>query len=346
MAYSPAVIAVPDRTRAPVSARGLWLTALGLAAATAAVFCLCTLAGPLPLDPDTAFWKSRIWNARAGRLLAAAVAGAGLAAAGAAIQGLLRNPLAEPYILGISSGAGVGVRLGLALGLAAGAAHARLPLLAFAGAAAAAATVYGLARRRGQVHLYSLILSGVVVNLFNGALMMAIYLLADPFRIDEFARWAMGELPDAVDPRLLAVCVALVGTGWLAAMRRGAALNTLGLGDDVARSLGVAVPRVRAEVFAVASLMTAASVALAGPVGFVGLMVPHLCRLAGGPDLRRLVLASGFAGAILLMLAETSCRALGHALGAGRLPVGLLTALIGGPFFIALMRRRVSEESA
>ena len=238
MAYSRGVSepSIPS----PVSARGLWLTALGLAALSAAVFWACTMSGPLPLDPGLAPWQSPLWRARAGRLLAAAVAGAGLAVGGAAIQGLLRNPLAEPYILGISSGAGVGVRLGLALGLAAGAAHGRLPLLAFAGAAAAAAVVYGLARRRGQVHGYSLILSGVVVNLFNGALMMAIYLLADPFRIDEFARWAMGELPDAVDPTLLAVCGALV---------------------------------------------------------------------------------------------------------AGRLPVGLLTALLGGPFFIALMRRRVAEES-
>lgn len=333
------------RSSVPPTAVRLVADVAVAAALVAVVFALCTRVGPLVIDGGR-WWSDPVWTLRALRLAAAAIAGAGLAVAGAAIQGLLRNPLGDPYVLGIASGAGVGVRAGLALGAWAGWIAWRLPVFAFAGALGAAASVYAVARRRGRVDPFSLILAGVIVNILNGALIMALYLATDPLRVDEFARWAMGELPEAVDPALLAVCGGLTLAAWAAVFRRAGALNALGLGDDVARSLGVPVGALRVEIFVASALATAGAVALAGPVSFVGLMVPHVCRFAAGPDHRRLLLLSGFGGAILMMAAETLCRGLGPHLGAGRLPVGLLTALLGAPFFIALLRRRFAEEDA
>ena len=350
-ARKPAILApvdsVPSSARPAglPTARRLAAEALAAAALTAVLFALCTRVGPLAIDGGR-WWTDPVWLLRAMRLAAAAAAGAGLAVAGAAIQGLLRNPLGDPYVLGIASGAGVGVRAGLSLGAWAGWIAWRMPVFAFAGALAAAGSVYAVARRRGRVDPFSLILAGVIVNILNGALIMALYLATDPLRVDEFARWAMGELPEAVDPSLLAVCGGLVLGAWAAALRRAGALNALGLGDDVARSLGVPVGALRVEIFVGSALATAAAVALAGPVSFVGLMVPHVVRMATGPDHRRVVLLSGFGGAILMIAAETLCRGIGPHLGAGRLPVGLLTALLGAPFFIALLRRRFTEEDA
>ncbi|MFW6066416.1 MAG: iron chelate uptake ABC transporter family permease subunit [Planctomycetota bacterium] len=283
----------------------------------------------------------RIWQARLIRLLAAAVVGAALAAGGAALQGLLRNPLAEPYILGISSGAGVGVLLGLAAG-AAGTLPQWIgtPALAFLAAMVTCAVVYGVAQHRGRLDAYSLILSGVIVNAFNGAMMLTVFLYVEPYVIADYVSWAMGSIPDVVGRDLLIACSVCVAVGWIILLMRSAALNTLGLGDDVAVSSGVAVQRLRVEVFVCVGLMTAAAVSLAGPIGFLGLIVPHICRLLIGPDHRRLIVVSGIAGALLLVAAETLCRSAGPLVGVSRIPVGVLTALSGGPFFIVLLRRR------
>ncbi|HUS92430.1 MAG TPA: iron ABC transporter permease [Phycisphaerae bacterium] len=327
----------PGPTAGALSAGKLAAIVVALLAATAAVGGLCSLAGLAEMTPQ-------VWLSRALRLLAAAVVGASLAAGGAALQGLLRNPLAEPYILGISSGAGVGVLLGLAASArVALPLWASTPVLAFAGAMATCAAVYAIAQRRGRLDPYSLILSGVIVNSFNGAIMLTIYLYVDRYRIADFAYWAMGQLPDSTNLRLLAVCGACAVGGWGVLLASAAGFNVLGLGDDVAASSGVSVHRLRLATFAAVGLMTAAAVALAGPVGFLGLIVPHLCRMAFGADHRLGVLASGFAGAIFLMAAETLCRTIGPYLGAGRIPVGIVTALTGGPFFIYLLRRRFRE---
>jgi len=324
----------------PLSAGRLAGVVAGLLAATVVVGGLCSLAGLAELT-----WQ--VWLSRVLRLVAAAAVGAGLAAGGAALQALLRNPLAEPYILGISSGAGVGVLLGLALSAGGGLPiWASTPVLAFGGAAITCAAVYAVAQRRGRLDPYSLILSGVIVNSFNGAIMLTIYLYVDRYRIADFAYWAMGQLPDATDLVLLVVCGACVAGGWLVLLLRSAAYNVLGLGDDVAASSGVSVHGLRLVTFAAVGLMTAAAVALAGPVGFLGLIVPHLCRMVLGDDHRLGVLAGGFVGAIFLMAAETLCRTIGPWVGAGRIPVGILTALVGGPVFIYLLRRRFGEDEA
>ena len=308
----------------------------------------CSLVGQPELQLSLGVWQLRL-----GRLAAAAVVGAALATGGMALQGLLRNPLAEPYILGISSGAGVGVLLGMAVMSwsrvaggqlqVGGAAWLARPALAFAGALITGGIVYGVAQRRGRLDPYSLILAGVIVNIFNGAVMLTIYLFVKEFVIADFASWSMGRIPEGADLTLLGFCGLLVLVGWALLLARGASFNALTLGDDVAATSGVHVHALRLETFAVAGLMTAAAVALAGPVGFVGLIIPHVCRMLVGPDHRLLIIVSGFVGAIFLMVAETACQALGPRLNVGYIPVGIVTAFCGGPFFIYLLRRRFRE---
>ena len=289
-------------------------------------------------------WSDGVFMVRFNRLTVSAVVGAALAAAGVALQGLLRNPLAEPYILGISSGAGVGVAVGPLVAAAAGIESlVATPVLALVGALVTCMVVYGIAQRRGRLDPYVLLLSGVIVSVFNSAVIMAVMLVLQRNQVLDFIAWGMGGVPDITDPHLLRLCALGIGGGWLVLLLRGAAFNTLGLGDEVASSSGVPIHWLRVEVFAVVGLMTAAAVALAGPIGFLGLIVPHISRLIVGADHRRLVLVSGFVGAVLLMLADTLGRTVGPYVGAGTIPVGVITAMAGGPFFIWLLRRRYKE---
>jgi iron complex transport system permease protein len=153
----------------------------------------------------------------------------------------------------------------------------------------------------------------------------------------------MGQIPEAPEGPLLLICCLCVAVGWVLTFLQGSALNALALGDEVAASSGVAVHRLRVLTFVLTGVVTAAAVALAGPIGFVGLIVPHICRMIAGPDHRKLLIISGFAGAIFLMLADTLCRTAGPLLGVNKVPVGVVTALCGGPFFIYLLRRRLRE---
>lgn len=333
--------AQPGETRAaesPGRRLAIWLAAA--VGTTLAVALVCSLFGQSRTTPT-------VWVLRLQRLAAAGLVGAALATGGLALQGLLRNPLAEPYILGISSGAGVGVLLGMALApWMALPGWATTPALAFAGALLTCGVVYFVAQRRGRLDPYGLILSGVIVNAFNGAIMLAIHLYVDPFRISDFVQWTMGRLTYQIDLPILATCGTLIVGGWVLVWVRAAALNMLGLGDEVASTAGVSVHRLRIEIFALVGLMTAAAVALAGPIGFLGLIVPHLCRMALGPDHRRLAIVAGFAGAIFLMAVDTVCRSIGPVIRAGDVPVGIVTALCGGPFFIHLLRGRLREAAA
>ena len=319
----------------PLTAKVLLLTAAILAGAAIVVGGACCLFGLEPLGAG-------VFELRLYRILAAAVIGAALGTVGMALQGMLRNPLAEPYILGISSGAGVGVLVGTAL---LGRFAPGTPALAMVGALATCVVVYTIAQRRGRLDPYVLLLAGVCVTMFNGAIMFSLIIFLQPDELLRFVRWGMGDVPQWVwwQRDLLAGCAAIVLAGWALLLVRGAAMNALGLGDDVAASSGVSVHRLRVETFIVVSLMTAAAVSLAGPVGFVGLIVPHICRLIVGPDHRRLALYSGFVGAIFLMVADTFCRTFGPWMGVGKIPVGVVTALCGAPFFIFLLRRRAGE---
>jgi iron complex transport system permease protein len=153
----------------------------------------------------------------------------------------------------------------------------------------------------------------------------------------------MGRIPETAGVGMLGLCGAVVAAGWGVLFLRGSAFNALGLGDAVAASSGVPVHWLRIETFVVVGVITSACVALAGPIGFVGLIVPHVCRMLVGPDHRKLAVVSGLAGAVFLMVADTLCRTLGTMLSGGEVPVGVLTALAGGPFFIFLLRRRTSQ---
>lgn len=348
MALQPGAVAL----RTPrVTGRRIIAWLLGGLFLAAVVAAVCSLVGQISLTWP--YWTDQVWLNRVGRLAAAATVGLGLAVSGMALQGLLRNPLAEPYILGISSGAGVGVGLGPLVATAIGAgAWLTVPTLAVAGAMTTCLVVYGIAQRRGRLDPYVLLLSGVIVNVFNGALMLVILLLSDRNRVIDFVSWGMGHIPEGALvlgggsgslPSLLVLSTGVVIAGWFMLLIRSSAFNALGLGDTVARSSGVPVNYLRVETFIVVGIMTSACVALAGPIGFVGLIVPHICRLVVGPDHRLLVVVSAVAGAMFLMLADTICRMAGPALGMGALPVGVLTALSGGPFFIALLRRRTSK---
>lgn len=323
----------PAGRSAPLTGRGLAITIAILAAAVAAVGLACSLFGHVRLMQE-------IWEYRLFGLAAGAVVGAGLAGGGMALQGLLRNPLAEPYILGISSGAGVGVLIGKVVLPSWG---FTTPILAMIGALATCGVVYAIAQRHRRLDPVVLLLSGVIVNVFNGAIMFTVLLFAERNEILEYIHWSMGGVPQWIwsRPWLLAVCAGLVGAGLVALLLRSAAMNALGLGDEVAGSSGVRVDRLRFEIFAVVGLMTAAAVCLAGPVGFVGLIVPHICRLILGPDHRRLLIYSAALGAIFLMAADTFCRTVGPWMGTGKIPVGVVTALVGGPLFIVLLRRRL-----
>jgi ABC-type Fe3+-siderophore transport system permease subunit len=330
--------ASPPPTPATLSRRRLLLWTVALLATTLLVGIGCSLVGQYHLTAGV--WKIRLFRATA-----AGVVGASLAIGGLALQALLRNPLAEPYVLGISSGAGVGVLLGIALGgrlfLPS---WATTPFLAMIGAFVTSGVVYFVARRRGRLDPYVLILSGVIVNVINGALVLAILQFTRPEDMIHFIGWGMGQVPEWLwnKPRLLVTSGALVLAGWVVLFLRSAAYNTLGLGDEVAASSGVSVHWLRTETFLVVSIMTAMAVSLAGPVGFVGLIVPHVCRLVLGPDHRLLTIVSGFGGAMFLMVADTLCRMVDKWLHIGEVPVGVVTAVIGGPFFICLLRRRAS----
>lgn len=298
------------------------------------VLLACSLIGAA----DTS-WE--IWQMRVLRLLKAATIGIALAAAGVALQGMLRNPLADPYILGISSGAGLGVIV--SVGFMAGSMWLTTPIMASAGALVTCIVVYLIAQRRGRLDPYTLLLSGVIVNTFNGAIMLAIFLFIPPDTISDFYRWGMGQIDYGFDWTLFAISGGCVLLGWAILVMRGAAFNALGLGDDVAGSSGVSVGWLRVETFMVVSLITAAAVALSGPIGFVGLIIPHICRLIIGPDHRLLTIVSGFVGAMFLMAADTLSRSMPIEFRTGDIPVGIITAFCGGPFFIYLLRRRFTE---
>jgi len=322
------------RPRGDVTGRKLLVMVGVLAGATAVVGLACSLVGQYELNWGT-------WQLRAARLLAATGVGAALAVGGVALQAMLRNPLAEPYILGISSGAGVGVLAGTALLSLSG---LTTPVLALLGSLTTCTLVYLIAQRRGRLDPYVLLLSGVIVGVLNGAIMFTMLIFAEPNKLLDFIRWGIGDVPQSIwaRPALLGVCGGGIAVGWVVLVVRGAAFDTLALGDEVASSAGVGTHWLRIETFFVVSLMTAAAVCLAGPIGFVGLIVPHICRLIVGPGHAKLAVISGFAGAIFLMLADTLCRTAGPSLAGQTVPVGVVTALVGGPLFIFLLRRKSS----
>jgi iron complex transport system permease protein len=286
-------------------------------------------------------------------VLLASLVGAALSAAGVAYQAVLRNPLAEPYLLGVSSGASLAAYLWRfpAMGAAIGAAGfaATQQLFAFAGALAAVAVVFALATRRGRVEPVTLLLVGVIVNAVNGSIYLLINALAKDMTGGSGGEIAflVGVIQTNLEPRQVFATALVVAAGWAALAYVSGQLNTAVLSEGEAQSLGVRIHRLRWGALVVASLMTASAVAISGPIGFVGLVAPHLARLVVGHDQRRLLPVATALGAGLLALADAASRLLAMDRLAGSvLPVGILTGLMGGPFFLLLLwqtRRRGIE---
>jgi iron complex transport system permease protein len=331
--------------------RLLLALALGAVALAAAVALSCLVgAQPVSLsgalsgaEPD----RSILLGLRVPRALLGAVVGCALAAAGAALQALLRNPLAEPFVLGVSGGAALGGTLVLlAASLLARAFEPAGALLAsaspvalgaIAGAAGATLLVFALGRIGGRLVPEAALLVGVVFNAFAAAVITLLKVLVPPEQAARLLYWLMGAIGYEA-AGTLGVATVLVAASVGALVLLSGRLNLLALGDEEAASLGVAVSRDRAAVLLAASAATGAAVALSGLVGFVGLIVPHALRRLVGPDHRVLVPASALFGGAFLVLADAAARALFVPLGTEP-PVGAVTAFAGGPLFLWLLRR-------
>jgi len=277
-----------------------------------------------------------LFDVRLPRVLLALLVGAALSVAGACYQALLRNPLAEPYVLGISSGAALGVILSL---VAVPRWRLAAPLAGLVGALVTTAIVYLLGYRRGRISGQSLLLAGVIVASFLSAVIVCLMTVLGSRDLRSTAFWLMGDLGLFTGIPLIWILLAVLAAGALA-YRFAPELNLLLVGEEEAASLGVDVARAKLAVYVAASVLTAVAVAAAGSIGFVGLLVPHLMRLLFGNDYRLLLPAAALAGAILLVAADTAARTVA---APTELPVGAFTALAGAPLFIYLLRRRLAE---
>ncbi|OIJ67189.1 FecCD family ABC transporter permease [Streptomyces mangrovisoli] len=278
--------------------------------------------------------ESVLWDVRFPRIVLALLVGACLGCAGALMQGVFGNPLAEPGVIGVSSGAAVGAVGALAFGLDALGTWT-VPALAFVTGLGTVLLVYALSRSGGRTEVVTLILTGIAVNAFAGALIGLFLFFADTAAVNQITFWQLGSLSQATWPKVLAVlpCAAL---GLTLAPLHARRLDLLALGEGPARHLGVDVERLRIVLILVVALLTAAAVSVSGIIGFVGLVVPHLLRMTAGPGHRLLVPGSALLGALVLLAADLAARTLA---APAELPLGVLTALLGSPFFFWLLRR-------
>ena len=266
------------------------------------------------------------------RIVLAALVGAALAVAGTALQALLRNPLADPYVLGISSGAALGDIAALWIG---GRVAAASPVAAFVGALATMTWVYLLGRRRGRLASTSLLLAGVITASFLSAVILFVLTMLSTRDVRGAAFWLMGDLSVVTGVQLKLLVPAIVlGTVALYAFSKD--LNVLLLGEEEAAHLGVSVTRVHTVVYVLASLLTGLAVSVSGAIGYLGLLVPHLGRMLVGNDHRTLLPTAALGGAIILVISDTLARTV---ISPSELPVGAVTAVAGAPVFIYLLRR-------
>lgn len=321
-----------------------WLAiVVGLALALAGVGVAAVLVGwanPFRGDLPPEVARSILFELRLPRVVLAGMIGGALAVSGAVFQALIRNPLASPYVLGISSGGALGAVIALSLGIPRSMAGlSSTTVFAFAGSLGALLLVMAIARRGSRLPRHTLLLTGVVVNAFFGSAILFLHYLA-PFETSQrIVHWMMGFVPWE-DPGVIVRCAPFVLAGSAVAMLFARPLNLMSLGEEQARALGVEVRRARWTLFLVASLLTGAAVSFCGPIGFVGLVVPHLVRLAFGAD-HRVVLPGVFlAGASFLIAADAVARTVQPR---GEMPVGIVTAMIGGPFFLWLLRQNIRK---
>jgi iron complex transport system permease protein len=298
----------------------------------------------IPLGPVT--WQPAdetiLLELRLPRVLGAALVGAALATAGVLFQGLLRNPLADPYIIGTSAGAGFAATVAmLVLPPASILGFGSVALSAFVGGLLAVLLVYRLARTDGHSSPVTLLLAGVIVNTVLGYLGSLSILLFEgsEFRLRRVFAWLMGGMT-VNDPLQLLAVGPIIVVGIVVACGCAVSLNALAVGEEGAQVLGVDLDRESKRIIAIGALLTGAAVSISGLIGFLGLAVPHILRLLLGPDHRRLLPASALAGAALLVMADTAARSI---LAPVELPIGIFTALLGGPLFLFLLRRNGRE---
>lgn len=281
--------------------------------------------------------RTIFFRLRVPRVVLGLLVGGSLAGVGAALQALFRNPLAEPFTLGVSGGGALGASVAIALGF--GASVAGIPLVfvfAFAGSIAFVGIVYRLASAGTVVMPGTLLLAGVVLNLIAGAGVLIIQFVTDYTRALQILRWMVGSL-DVVGMDLVWRMLIFLVPGMLLLLATTRDLHLIAMDEEAAAALGVNVRRVERSVYAASSLIVGVTVAVAGPIGFVGLIVPHAVRLLFGEDLRIVIPCSVLLGAAFLVMADTVARSM---LGASELPVGAITALIGGPLFLLLLTRK------
>lgn len=298
---------------------------------------LAIIAHHLGFDIDVTYTTQQdaiVWAIRLPRVVMAVLVGSALAVSGAALQGMFRNPLADAGLIGVSSGAALGAVTSVALGISF-LGLATLPVAAFIGGMITAVTVYLISRHNGRTEIVTLVLTGIALNTIAGAGTGLLTYVASDQQLRAVVFWSLGSLGSATWKNVVAV-LPFIAVGLVFVPRWGHALNLFVLGEREARHLGVDTERVRLELLFLTALMTGSAVAVAGVVGFVGLIVPHLIRLVAGPDHRVVLPASALFGASLLLLADLLARTIASP---AELPLGVLTALAGGPFLLFLMLR-------
>jgi len=334
---------------------GRWLSILSLLAGIWVVTVLvCLLYGMEPITLSEAaqiFWakfysgdqasidSSRsviLLDVRLPRVLLAGVVGGALASVGVTLQALLRNPLADPFVIGISSGTALGVVLSILTGLNLSVwGFSALPVFGFSGALLTLMFLYRLARIHGRISVQTLLLGGVILNAMLSAVIMFITYMVDANRVLGIFYWLMGNL-GSLELKALGVVIIYVMIGMVALFRIARGLNLLALGEEAAVTLGLDAERTKRAAFFASALLTGAVVSVSGLISFVGIMIPHVLRTLIGPDHRLLLPASILGGGIFLMSADTLARTL---IAPTEIPVGIITALCGGPFFLILLRR-------
>jgi len=268
------------------------------------------------------------------RVLLGFLVGSCLASVGVALQALLRNPLADPYILGVSSGAALGVAVAVLFGIGTTVlALSLLPVAGFAGGLLALLVIYRMAATYDRLPIHSVLLAGVILNAIFSALIMFITSIMEPNRSFGMMAWLMGSLTAPAYPVLAALSAYLL-VGLMLLFKQVRVLNILALGEEPARSLGIDTERAKRFIFLLSALMTGAVVSFSGMIGFIGMVIPHAVRLVVGADHRLLLPASALVGGMFLMVADTIART---AFVPSEVPVGVITALAGGPFFVYLL---------
>lgn len=313
------------------------LTVLIILLILTAIISICVGAVKIPVLDIFNPSNREIITIRYARVILAIIAGGGLSVAGVILQGLLRNPLCEPYVLGISSGATLGAVLAIVAGIGyAMFSFSILPIFAFLGATIALFLVYRISQVSGRIPIQNLLLTGVIVGAVLSSIAIFIVSFSQKEAVHNVMWWLLGNL-QIFEFRLLFSIALVVVIGVILSLIFFRELNAISLGEEEALHLGVDIERVKRALFLIASLITGAIVSVTGMIGFIGLIVPHFMRLIVGPNHKMLIPSSFLAGGIFLVICDAISRII---LSPSEVPIGVITAVLGGPFFISLLRKK------